>query len=262
MFAADSKVTTRGIVGLEENGTPRWQDQTYDNAYKIVHDRSQKLMVMVAGDANIGQISATDFIATKSLNLDGDNATQDLLVASLAKEMFHEIEMQWSGTNTPPEQWPGPILLLSAPSSDGKRPRVWRIALYQGKAEVQEIQKEPNIRLEGSYNEIFPLLYGFESSVLTAVAKDLEIDIEDVWKSLQNVQVLKPINKLNLYTMPIQDAMDFAVFLAKCQVEMERFLPGSPVCGGPIDVMVLQMAPESRIQSYPGKTIHHPHGTI
>ena len=29
VFAADSKLTTRGIVGLEEDGTPRWQIQTY-----------------------------------------------------------------------------------------------------------------------------------------------------------------------------------------------------------------------------------------
>ncbi|MBX3306491.1 MAG: hypothetical protein KF751_10630 [Nitrospira sp.] len=262
VFAADSKVTTRGIAGLEEDGTPRWQDQTYDNAFKVVHDRSQKLMVMVAGDANLGQMLATDFIATRSFTIDGDAETQDKSVAGLAEEMFKEIEAVWSKTKMPPEQWPGPILLLAAPSPDGKRPRVWRIVLYAGKAEVQEIQNEPGIRMEGSYNAIFPLLYGFDYSVLSATAKDLGIEIEVFAKSLQSLKVLRPIDKLNFYPMPIQDAMEFAVFLAKCQVEMERFLPGTPLCGGPIDVMVLQMAPEARIQSYPGKSIRHPHAVI
>jgi len=32
-----------------------------------------------------------------------------------------------------------------------------------------------------------------------------------------------------------------------------------PVCGGPIDVMVFQTAPEPRTLAYPGKELHHPH---
>ena len=31
------------------------------------------------------------------------------------------------------------------------------------------------------------------------------------------------------------------------------------VCGGPIDVMVFQTAPEPRTLAYPGKELHHPH---
>ena len=59
--------------------------------------------------------------------------------------------------------------------------------------------------------------------------------------------------------MPIQDAMDLAYLFAKVQVEMDRFLPGTAACGGPIDIMVLQVAPEPNILSYPGKRIHYPY---
>ena len=60
LFAADSKLTTSGIVGFEENGDPRGVEQTYDNATKVVHDRSKMVMAMVAGYANIGSETAMD----------------------------------------------------------------------------------------------------------------------------------------------------------------------------------------------------------
>lgn len=68
---------------------------------------------------------------------------------------------------------------------------------------------------------------------------------------------LRPRDKIVFSTMPLQDAIDFAVFLAEVQVQMDRFLPGLPRCGGPIDVMALVMVPRDII-SYPGKTLHHP----
>src|SRR5262252_2772286 len=67
VFAADSKVTTRGVIGLDGKGVPVWVEQTYDNANKVVHDRTARVMAMVAGAANIGRTSATDFISTLSM---------------------------------------------------------------------------------------------------------------------------------------------------------------------------------------------------
>ena len=39
VFAADSKLTTAGLAGINEDGTVRWQDQTYDSATKIASPR-------------------------------------------------------------------------------------------------------------------------------------------------------------------------------------------------------------------------------
>ncbi len=81
VFAADSKITTEGVVGFEEDGRPRWQEQTYDNATKVVRDRSGRMMAMVAGHANIGQMAATDFISTLDLWFGGPAEEQDRHVA-------------------------------------------------------------------------------------------------------------------------------------------------------------------------------------
>jgi hypothetical protein len=118
--------------------------------------------------------------------------------------------------------------------------------------------KVPGIRLEGTYDAAFALLYGFELGVLSGIAAEVGIESDRLIRATHEVAVLRPIDKLNLSAMPTQDAIDLAVFLANVQEQMERFLPGSPACGGPIDVMVLQMAPEPGILSFPGKVLHHP----
>lgn len=264
VFAADSKLTTSGIVGIEKDGSPRWQDQTYDNAFKVVHDRSESLMVMVAGHASIGQVPATDYISTRTFGDMSNAQVQDQRIEELVNTMHQQNSAYWSKKKevaSDPDKWPGPTLLLAAPSPDGITPRVWRVRLSGAKPELKEIQKQPGIRLEGSYNEVFGLLYGFEPSTMDAMANYLGVSTEKVNEAANSLTVLRPIDKLNLHSLPIQDAVDLAVFLAKVQVQMDRFLPETPVCGGPIDVMVLQMAPKAKIYSYPGKVIHHPDGS-
>ena len=75
---------------------------------------------------------------------------------------------------------------------------------------------------------------------------------------LTNASILKPRDQLSIAVMPVQDAMDLAVFLASVQIQMERFLPGDSLCGGPIDVMVLKTAPVQEILWFPGKDLKHP----
>lgn len=258
VFAADSKVTTSGIVGIEENGDPRWVEQTYDNATKVVHDASRSIVALVAGEANIGQETAMDFIMSRDLRELGSAPNQESELSSLIESMVARKKEYWGETKIEAENWPGPTLLLAVPAVGGKIPRTWRVDLRGKGSEMQEILTFPTIWLEGSYNEVFGLLYGYEPNVLGGIANTLGIDGEKMAEATRGLRVLRPVDKLSLWSMPIQDAIDLAVFLAKVQVEMDRFLPGQPACGGPIDVMVLRMVPERAIVSFPGKTLHHP----
>ncbi len=88
--------------------------------------------------------------------------------------------------------------------------------------------------------------------------KELGIENDKLSQALQNLKVPRPIEKLSLWSMPLQDAIELAVFLATVQIQMDRFLPGTPACGGPIDVMVLQTVTTRAILSFPGKELHHP----
>jgi len=258
VFAADSKVTTSGIIGIEEDGSPRWVEQTYDNAVKVINDRSKTSMALIAGAANIGQEPAMDFIITRDLEPIGSTGDQEKEISALVDMMVRQKQDYWATTKVEPERWPGPTILLAVPSAQGKFPRVWRIDLKGAKAETAEILTRPGIYLEGSYNEVFGLLYGFHPEVLDGITDQLGLEKGKISEAITNLKVLRPVDQLSLWSIPIQDAIDLAVFLAKVQVEMDRFLPGQPACGGPIDVMVLQTVPERAILSYPGKQLHHP----
>ena len=258
VFAADSKVATSGIVGRDEKGDPRWVEQTYDNANKIVHDRSQTVMAMVAGEANIGQESAMDFFLSKDLQELGTVGDQDQRLSAFIDSMVEQKKTFWQNISVSPDEWRGPIILMAGPSTSGNSPRIWRIDLGGSGSQHSEILTDPGIYLEGSYNETFGLLYGYERSVLLSLMNELGIEMEKCGQALQNLRVLRPIEKLSLWSMPLQDAIELAVFLATVQIQMDRFLPGTPACGGPIDVMVLQTVPTRAIISLPGKKLHHP----
>src|SRR5262249_46463976 len=139
--------------------------------------------------------------------------------------------------------------------------RVWHLLFGEEEPTVAEIKT--SVYLEGSYDGAYSLLYGYRSDVMDALARDLRVDDkpvgeEAVYKSLAGAKVLRPIDKINTRVMPVQDAIDLAVFLATTQVQMERFLPGEALCGGPIDVMVLKSAPRQEILWLPGKEVRHP----
>lgn len=94
--------------------------------------------------------------------------------------------------------------------------------------------------------------------VIEPILEKLGISYDEMLQVLGDSNNLQPVFKINFLAMPLQDAIDFAVYCAKVQVEMDRILPGTPACGGPIDIMTLEMSPNPTIQSYPGKVIHHP----
>jgi hypothetical protein len=143
-------------------------------------------------------------------------------------------------------------------SSENNLPRVWKVNLQGEGSTISEILTFPTVYLEGSYNEVFGLIYGYAPDVLMGLTQQLGIEDAKVGEVLPNPRVLRPLDKLSLSSMPIQDAIDLAVFLAKVQVEMDRFLPGQPACVGPIDVMVLRTVPNRDILVLPGKTVRHP----
>jgi len=257
VFAADSKITTMGVVGIQEDGTPSWVEQTYDNATKVAHDLSQQLMVMVAGEANVGKVLVTDFISTTAFPDARTPEDQETEVQKLVSAMKDARRSFWEG-KVSSEQWPMTTMLLAVPSPRGDVPRVWRIEFRGEDATTEEILTEPGVRLEGSYAEVYGLLYGYEPRVFTSIIEGLGIEPERLQKAFDTRKALSPLHKMPLWSMPLQDAIDMAVFIAEVQVQMDRFLPGTPACGGPIDVLVLQMAPRPGITAFPGKSLHHP----
>jgi hypothetical protein len=260
IFAADSKVTTQGLAGFDANGTPQWVPQTFDNASKVVYGAQKSFMAMIAGNATIGEMSATDVLLQDYLSpIHPHQQAQDAAVATFINRLVQRKQAFWGTTAVPPAQWPGPIILLACPGWDRIRPRVWRIDLGGPGSNIVEILQLPSMYLEGAYQDAFGLTYGYRPDVLEGIATQSGANLQSVATATSSPQgFLRPVDRINFAAMPTQDAVEMAVFLCEVQIQMDRFLPGTPACGGPIDVMVLVMAPNPDILSYPGKMLHHP----
>jgi hypothetical protein len=259
VFAADSKLSTSGLGGYQENGEPIWLDQSYDNAFKVAHDQNRLLMAMAVGHANVGRIGANDFISAYKFPHRQSLQSQNKEIEKLGSAVAAELSSYWGNTKVAPDQWRAPRLIISAAAPDNVTPRIWKGTFKHPNYEFAECLITPGIDTDGTFNEVDSLLYGINWSFWAEIRRQWNISKEKGSETLANSKVLMPINRLNFYTMPTQDAIDLAVFLAEVQVQMDRFLPGTAVCGGPIDVMVLQMTPKPSIIEYLGKTLHHPH---
>lgn len=248
-----------GSVRYDKKGKPQLVKQTYDNATKVVADCNKQLMGMVAGSANLGHTSITDFLSRERapvVQLD------EAWLFELIHRMADERNAFWPQTQVPPERWPDSTILLGTPTPDGMAPRAWRIEIEGPHISCAEILQSPGIRLEGSYREAFSLIYGYDPEMLVDLRKRLKVKELRFSAGMRSLKVLRPVEKINLAVMPTQDAIDLAVFLAEVQVQMDRFLPGEPACGGPIDVLVLQTAPTPAIIPFPGKVMRHPRSQL
>ncbi len=89
VFAADSKLTTSGLVGFDDKGEPQFVSQTYDSATKIIRDKAGCAMAVVAGAADLGRISVMDYIASSEVplanNADEQEAALQQFVAGMAQ---------------------------------------------------------------------------------------------------------------------------------------------------------------------------------
>lgn len=261
VFAADSRLTTYGRAGYDTNGEPIIVPQTYESATKIVRDASGSAMVVVTGSATLGNVSFMDYVASSTIPSHPDPEKHEEAIRGFADGMGKLRTAYWS--DVPVEQWPDTVLLLAGALPSSHAPLVWRIA-YRGESFTMGVV-ENRVFLEGSYRNAFTLLYGYDFSLVQALGQELKvgdqpIGAEVIREAIGKLKVLKPIEQLNVNVMPLQDAMDFAFFLATTQVQMERFLPGEALCGGPIDFMVLKTAPIPEILWHPGKSLHHPGG--
>jgi hypothetical protein len=258
VLAADSKLSSSSFVGKDASGTPQWAPQTYDHAVKIVKDRSSTSIAAFAGAGNIGERTAVDYFARLELHLHVPAQAQDVVIEDLINGMKEERAKAAKKLGYPAKDTPQTIALVAAPPADGTAPRLWRIDLNGDQASAQEILKWSGVWLEGSANLTLTLLYGIEGGRMEALQKELNVDPDTFEAAITATVTAAQVSKINFWTMPVQDAMDFAAFCARVEVEMERFLPGNAVCGGPIDLMTLEMAPDPTIRAFLGKTLHHP----
>jgi hypothetical protein len=261
IFAADSRLSTKAFVGFDAAGEPQFVKQTYENATKIVHDTDRLAMAAIAGSATLGPVGVLDYIASSAVPRAPAGGDQEALLKGFADGMAKLRAEFWRDKKLAEDRWPRTVVMLALAPTTTRSPQMWRIDLLKEEPSVSLIRIP--VYLEGTYDSAMSLLYGYHGDVMDALAKELKIGEqtigeEAIYDLLRSNKVLSPIDKLAVGVMPVQDAVELACFLATVQIQMERFLPGDPYCGGPLDVMVLKTAPSAEIVWLPGKLLHHP----
>lgn len=257
VIAADSKVTTSGIGGKDPSGNPILLEQTYDFGTKIAFSRGNFWTAAIAGQGSFGDVQILDIVGEYRSEGFGTRSEQDLDLTKLVGSMT---EIRNSKFITYPEgSWPFTELFIFSSDPEGRSVRAWDVIYGPSLSppRVNEILQLSGVYFAGSYKEVFTLLYGYNSETTQEIAAALEIPEVSINAALQD-KFFPPIRKLNVLVMPLQDAIELANFLAKVQIQMERFLPGAARCGGPIDIAIVRGLPKHEVIWYPGKEIRHP----
>lgn len=260
VLASDSKVSTLGIGGIDQQGKPIYLNQAYDYATKISFSRNNVWTVGIAGAASIGAIGFNDIIQNllpADVLVFSNRAEQDEKLNKLVSFIANiRLSYYYEELNLSPEFWDHTVLLIFSSDPEGRSVRGWRVFYFEDRFTSEEILNHPSVYLEGSYKHAFSLLYGYNVDVMNELAVTLDCDKDSIFHGINTS--IKPITMLNLGPMPLQDAIEFATFLIEVQIQMERFVPGNPVCGGPIDIAIVHGLPKNSVKWFPGKQIHHP----
>lgn len=124
---------------------------------------------------------------------------------------------------------------------------------------VRKTNDSPGISWRGQTLVIGRLLKGYDPRL-----RELPGFTEELGKSLDEAKLDFSVD---YWAMPLQDAVDLALFLVRTTIEMQRFsdginmAPGAPAsCGGPIDVAVIE--PNDGFRWIQNKSLRGEYATI
>lgn len=255
VLAADSKVTTKGFGGIV-NGEAIWLDQTYDFCTKIAFSKHNCLTAAVAGQASFGDMHVLDIVREFDTIIYETREEQHSELMKLVNRINEFRSIKYREIGIPDQNLPVTYLILAGADPEGRGVNAWQINFQSSIPEVMEILKTPSVFLAGSAENALTLLYNYNFGSVNEVAATLEMESKKMNGAFN--ELVPPISKINFSAMPIQDAMDMAAFLAKVQIQMDRFLPGIGKCGGPIDIAVVQGLPRNEVKWFPGKELRYP----
>jgi hypothetical protein len=262
VIAADSKITVNGIGGIDAQGNINWIPQTYDHGTKIGFSKSNLFVGAAAGQVAFGSDLVIDIITQFKSTRFSTRSTQETQLKKLLDQIKTLRSNFYQTFLDDPLQWPITTLLLFSSDPEGRGVRSWHVNYFGDAYDMNEILTHTWVWLDGTYDRAFTLLYGFglgyQAAVTTTIASKYGLDEADVRSTISTAAHLMPLTQINVQAMPIQDAIDSAVFIASTEVEIERFLPGTPACGGSIDVAVVHGLPKHTTTWFPGKEVRHP----
>lgn len=258
VLAADSTAAIVGSLdrsGQSESGILK----TYDHVRKLSHIKDYPIGTLSWGTALVGARSVESIIKEyeytlrsleeeeeriKIRRMRGETEVEDRvgysvkeIAGGLAQHFRQFYEKEFS--EQPEEEWPPLGILVSGYSAGEFFPEQWLVDV-SGSDELIDIRPDKNgvpqfgAHWFGLTDSIVRLHTGRDDQALDILSDHFDVPPEEIRDLLKGLEY--PV----LFDgMPLQDAVDYAVYLVNVTIGRFRFVVGAPLCGGEIDVAVM-----------------------
>jgi hypothetical protein len=241
VLASDSATT---IIGREPAGGTAIVN-IYENANKIFNlKKGLPIGAITWGSGSIGPESistlAKDF--RKEVLGEGNNdcSPMSYTIEEISNKFRGFICKKYDDTFREWSTKPSLGFMVVGYSTNRPLAEEWRIDIINGQCNGPNMVRPENatgLTWNGEIETITRLFLGF-STGLEHILRDAQLDepkIHEILKSCRN-RLRAP---MVIPAMPIQDAIDLAVFLVETTIKFSKFSPGAPTVGGPIEVAAI-----------------------
>ena len=259
VLAADSTATIQGAI---RDGSGKIQSgilKTYDYMRKLSHLKDYPIGTLTWGTALVGSRSVESLIKEYEYSLASLEEEQEKIkerrlqgkadanerpkynVKEIANGLLQHVKNSYDTefANQPDDKRPGLGILVSGYSSGEFFPNQWLINL-PGSTNLEEVRPDMNGKPSfganwfGLTDAIIRLHFGRDDEAINILANHFKASEEELHKLLRRLEYPVAFNG-----MPLQDAIDYSVYLVNVAIGRYRFVIGAPLCGGEIDVAVI-----------------------
>jgi hypothetical protein len=260
VLAADSTSTLQGSLVMPDGTiSPPQILKTFNHARKLSHIKDYPIGTLAWGGGEIGSRTIESLIKEyeyhlpsleeeyeklKERRMRGESAVDTdfpYSVEQIAKNLFRHVKGAYEAAhaNTPVEQRPVTGILVSGYSAGQFFPEQWALDIPNS-PEIIRIRPDESgkpvfgANWYGMTDAIVRLHWGRDDQALALLAQRFQVEVSEIHSILEPFQYPVPFEG-----MPLQDAIDYAVYLVNVVIGRFRFSIGPEFCGGDIDVAVV-----------------------
>ena len=254
VLGADSTAAIEGRIGEGPAGILK----TYDHVRKLAHVKDYPLGTLTWGTAHVGARTVDSLIkeyeyTLPSLKEEQEKRKEQRMRGESPEEYSYSVQKVAEGLvthiktfyerefqNRSEADRPFLGLLVSGYATGQFVPEQWLVEL-PAKPGLRELRPEKGGQPDfganwfGITDAIVRLHWGRDDKALSILSERFDVPKEEIH------ELLAPLQYQVLFAgMPLQDAIDYVVYLINVVSGRFRFVIGAPLCGGDIDVAVIR----------------------
>ena len=217
-------MSTVTLYGNDGQSTAR---KTYSNARKLVQIGELPVGVFTYGLGNLGSRTVISHILEFG---------SDWRVEGIAAGLSEHMSREYSAIHADVESGPVLGLHVAGYSHGSSLSEEWEIEFPDSPGPNLEMDSHDfRVNWEGVTLPFGRLFHGFDPGIVSILLK------EGVEQRLLQKSLTEPplVPQVSFSAMPLQDAINFAVFVLRTTIGFTSFEAGPATCGGPLQISVI-----------------------